>query len=80
MVSLPPGVTDRDGHYLDPCGTARALLDRLPKDQPPRGMKPNWGSERDAAYAIAARLGHYFDPKCQSCDADVMDVLIQAAK
>ena len=59
---------------------AKQLLDRLPKDQPPRGIKPNWGSERDAAYAIAARLGHHFDPKCQSCDADVMDVLIQAAK
>lgn len=59
---------------------ASQLLARLPKDQPPRGMKPNWGSERDAAYAIAARLGHYFDPNCQSCDADVMDVLIEAAK
>ena len=80
MVSLPPFITDQDGRYWNERATARAFLDRLPKDQPPRGMKPNWGSERDAAYAIAAMLGHHFDPKCQSCDADVMDVLIQAAK
>lgn len=59
---------------------ARELLAQLPKDQPPRGRTPDWGGLRENAFAIAAALGHSFDPKCQSCDVDVYDVLRSIVK
>lgn len=60
----------------------REVFEAMPKDQPPRGQKPEWGppGNRARAYYLAATIGHVNDPNCQSCDADVFDFLQSEVK
>lgn len=59
--------------------TLQSIRAAMPQAQPPLGQRPNWGppGNRERAYYLAALLGHQYDPKCQSCDADVWDALRQ---
>lgn len=56
------------------------VLAAMPKDQPPRGRRPNWGDQREVAYYLANLAGHNFNRDCQSCDADVYDALLSLVK
>jgi hypothetical protein len=46
------------------------------------GAKLDWGPAGNKARAIylAARMGHHFDPKCSSCEGDLLAVVRYASK
>lgn len=59
---------------------ARRVLEQMPVDQPPRGARPRWGDVRRDAYRVVAKAGHRVNERCQSCDADVYDILKELAR
>lgn len=46
------------------------------------GGRVEWGTpaNRKRAIYLAAKMGHRFDPHCQSCDSDLFMVIKHAAK
>lgn len=46
------------------------------------GAKLDWGpaGNKSRAIYIAARMGHQFDPKCSSCEGDLLAVVRYASK
>ncbi len=60
----------------------REVLSKIP-DQPMNPGRPiNFGTpgNKDNARALAAQLGHVFDPNCSMCDYDLYIVLRYAVK
>jgi len=56
----------------------REVLAAMPAGQQVRdGHRLQWGppGNKARAIALAARLGHTFNPTCQSCEADLYHVL-----
>lgn len=58
------------------------ILSAMPVEQPPRGHNPNWGPQgnMDRAFLLAAELGHQFPRRCQSCQADLYDLLLDLSR